>query len=201
MRLLPSSDSRRLPVGLVVLGLGLLSSGCVPTSTLEASKRRAQEAAEERAEREKEGSILRKTTQDIKKYDPDAGREVSDLKVRATSPILYPLEAYGPIVGQISTLQIDQLVTMYNIEHNKYPTYEEFMKDIVKANNVQLPVLPAKAEYHYDEANHKLVVLAYEPPDKDAKKDGAKEGAPKEGTSKITIPNLPVPGGAEKGGQ
>src|SRR5262245_60226501 len=66
-----------------------------------------------KVEEKESKSILKQTTQDIGKYDPEAGRKVSDSKIRATMPILAPLEAYGPMVEQIAKVTIDQSVTMY----------------------------------------------------------------------------------------
>ena len=119
-------------------------------------------------------SILKKKTQDIGRYDPAEGRTVSDSKVRATNPITGPLEAYGPMIEQASKASIDYHLLAYNAEHGRWPNYDEFMSQIIKANNVWLPVLPAKMEYQYDEANHQLVVV-YPPEKSDAAAEGAKE--------------------------
>ena len=37
--------------------------------------------------------------------------------------------------------------------------YDEFMTQIIKANNIQLPVLPGGKQYQYDVENHRLVVV------------------------------------------
>ena len=106
------------------------------------------------------GSILGKKTQDIGEFDPNAGRKVSDSKIRATNPITGPLEALGPMMEKVSKLGIDQALSFYYATNGYYPkTYDDFMEQIIKANNIQLPVLPAGAEYQYDVANHKLVVV------------------------------------------
>ncbi len=107
-------------------------------------------------------SILKQKTQKIGKYDPAAGRKVSDSKVRASNPITGPLEAYGPMVEQISKTHIDHGVALYHAEHGRYPTYDEFMSQVIqvgKPNGIQLPMLPGKMEYQYDEETHKLVVV------------------------------------------
>lgn len=109
---------------------------------------------------QKAGSILGKETQEIGEFDPDAGRNVSDSKIRATNPLTGPLEALGPMMEKVSKLGTDHAVALYHAEHGEYPkTHEEFMQKIIKANNMRLPVLPAGAEYQYDVANHKLVVV------------------------------------------
>jgi hypothetical protein len=124
----------------------LVAGGCMPS--LEEQTKKSP------------NSIIGKKTQDIGKFDPNAGREVSDSKVRITNPITGPLEAYGPMVEQISKDHIDYALRLYEAEHGRYPKdYDEFMRDIIKANNIKLPVLPAQMKYQYDEVNHKLVVV------------------------------------------
>ena len=134
----------------------LVPVGCAPgTPVINA------EADED--EDEDNGSIIGKKTQDIGEFDPDAGREVSDSKIRATNPITGPLEAMGPMMEKISKLGIDQALGFYYASNGFYPkTYDDFMTHIIKANNIQLPVLPAGAQYQYDVANHKLVVVKAE---------------------------------------
>ena len=41
------------------------------------------------------------------------------------------------------------------------------MTEIIKANNIALPVLPYYQEYGYDEKEHKLIILEY--PDRKAR--------------------------------
>jgi hypothetical protein len=110
---------------------------------------------------EKKQSILKKTTQEIGKYDPAAGLEIVEPDVQITNPITGPLEAYGPMVQQVAGISVDYMLTMFNAQHGRFPTYEEFMDQIIKnkQNPVRLPVLPGGLKYQYDEANHKLVVV------------------------------------------
>ena len=116
-------------------------------------------------------SIMGKKTQDVGKFDPNAKQEVSDSKVRADNPVTGPLQAYGPMLEQISKSHIEHAVNLFNASEGRYPKdYDEFMTRIIKENNIQLPVLPFGHKYQYDEANHKLVVIV--PPEA---KDGAKK--------------------------
>ncbi len=56
---------------------------------------------------------------------------------------------------------------LYKAANDRYPAnYQEFMTEIIKANNIALPVLPSYQEYGYDEKEHKLVILEY--PDRKA---------------------------------
>lgn len=106
------------------------------------------------------GSIIGKKTQDIQEFDPKAGRKVSESKVVATDPLSAPLQAYGPMLEQISKSYIEHALNLYNAEHGKFPKdHKEFMEKIIKANNIELPVLPRGMQYQYDVKEHKLVVV------------------------------------------
>jgi hypothetical protein len=106
-------------------------------------------------------SIIGKKTDDIKKFDPNAAHQVvSDSKVHVDDPILYPLQAYGPMLEQISTMYIDHAVDLFNASEGRYPKdYDEFMTRIIKENQIKLPVLPGGAKYAYDVENHKLRIV------------------------------------------
>lgn len=108
-------------------------------------------------------SIIGKKTQDVGQFDPNAGAKVSDSKIHATDPITAPVSAYGPMLEQISKTHIEGALRLFEASEGRYPnSHEEFMTAIIKANNIQLPVLPGGKQYQYDVENHKLVVV--EPP-------------------------------------
>ena len=110
--------------------------------------------------------IVGKRTQEIKNAGPEIRREgatVATTRITAQDPITLPGNAYVTIIGKLSILQIQQAVDLYNAEHGRYPKdYREFMDEIIKANNIALPVLPNYQKYGYDEKEHKLVILEYE---------------------------------------
>ena len=107
----------------------------------------------------KEG-IIGKTTQDIGKADAESKKNASDSKVHVTDPITGPLQAYGPMVEQISKIEIDHAVNLFHGLEGRYPKdYDEFMARIIKENNIKLPVLPFGGKYQYDEATHSLLVV------------------------------------------
>lgn len=109
-------------------------------------------------------SIIGKTTQDIGQFDPNAGAKVSDSKIHATDPITAGTSAYGPMLEKISKSHIEHAVRLFEAENGRYPqNYDEFMEKIIKANGIQLPVLPGDKKYQYDEANHTLVVVEAAP--------------------------------------
>src|SRR5208337_2985639 len=61
------------------------------------------------------------------------------------------------IIGQTSILNMQHAMDLYHVENDRYPkNYEEFMSEIIKANNIALPVLPEYQKYGYDEKEHKL---------------------------------------------
>ncbi len=105
-------------------------------------------------------SPLKKTTDKIGEFDPNAGDAVVKPDVKITNPITGPLEAYGPIVQQIAAMGIDHAIGLFYATEGRYPnSYDEFMTRIIKENNMRLPVMPTGLEYQYDVENHKLVVI------------------------------------------
>ena len=105
-------------------------------------------------------SIVGKTTQDVGQYDPNANAKVSNSKIDASDPITAPVSAYGPMLEKISKIQIDGTVNLFHANEGRYPKdHDEFMTQIIKANNIQLPVLPGGKQYQYDVENHRLVVV------------------------------------------
>jgi len=105
-------------------------------------------------------SIFKQRTQDVGGFDAKAGKQLSDSRIRATSPLLAGLEAYGPAAEKVAKLAIRHQLDIYNALHGHYPKdHAEFMREIIKKQNLQLPKLPYGNTYEYDVANHKLVVV------------------------------------------
>ncbi len=116
------------------------------------------------------GEILGKRTQDIRKAEPELekGAQTASTNIVAKDPITLPGNAYVTMIGRTSMLQIEQAVNLYKAANDRYPAnYNEFMAEIIKANNIALPVLPSYQEYGYDEKAHKLIILEY--PDRKAR--------------------------------
>lgn len=117
------------------------------------------EASEVEAKRPKK-SIFKQRTQEVGEFDAKAGKELSDSKVKVTNPLLAGLEAYGPAAEKVTKLAIQHHLNIYDALHGHYPKdHEEFMREIIKKHNLQLPKLPYGNTYEYDVANHKLVVV------------------------------------------
>jgi hypothetical protein len=137
----------RLPHVTIFLSL-FLAAGCT-------------EAKSKPADDNSGKGIFGKKTQDIGEFDKNkANQVVSDQKIHATDPITGPLAAYGPMVERISMIEITSALNLFNAENGRFPRdHEEFMEKIIKANNIQLPVLPYKGQYKYDVEKHELVVV------------------------------------------
>ncbi|MFO0944910.1 MAG: hypothetical protein U1D30_03020 [Planctomycetota bacterium] len=106
------------------------------------------------------GSIIGKKTDDIGEFDPNANKKVSDSQVKIDDPVLGSLQAYGPMLEQISKTYIDSALNVFHALNGRYPKdHKEFMEKIIKENNIKLPVLPGGKKYEYDVPNHKLVVV------------------------------------------
>ncbi len=99
-------------------------------------------------------------TDKIGEFDPAGGRQVSDSAVTISNPLTGALEAYGPLVEQISKMGIHQAVEMFRATNGRYPKdHDEFMQKVIREGGIRLPKLPGGAEYQYDVENHKLVVV------------------------------------------
>ena len=108
--------------------------------------------------------ILGERTQDIRdaKEAAPAGGVVASQKIVAKDPILLVGNAYVSIVGQASMGNIKHAVDLYQATNGEFPkTYDEFMEQIIKANNIALPTLPFYQEYHYDVPTHSLMIYEY----------------------------------------
>ena len=60
----------------------------------------------------------------------------------------------------MAKLGVDHSLNIFYATNGRYPKdHDEFMREIIKKNNLQLPKLPYGASYEYDVANHKLIVV------------------------------------------
>ena len=113
----------------------------------------------------KDQFIVGRRTQEIKNAAPEVqkgGATVATTKITARDPITLPGNAYVTMVGRTSILNIEHAVDLYRAANDRYPKdYDEFMTEIIKANNIALPQLPYYQKYGYDEKEHKLVILEY----------------------------------------
>lgn len=154
---------RRLSV-LAILPALIFSAGCEEERNV-SSKPNGQVKAKSLAPSKPE-FIVGRRTQEVKNAATEIkqqGATVATTRVTAKDPITLPGNAYVAMIGQTSILNIQHAMDLYHAEHDRYPkNYDEFLNEIIKANNIALPVLPDYQKYGYDEKEHKLVILEYE---------------------------------------
>lgn len=139
--------SNRLPQSLCCLFGFLLLAGCADSL--------------EKVEEEKPTSIIGEKTDEIGEFKGDA--DEANLEAKRDSPLSAAGGAYGFAVGQIAKMQIQQAVQLFQASNGRYPKdHDEFMEKIIKANNIQLAVLPGKRRYQYDVENHELKIVEAE---------------------------------------
>jgi hypothetical protein len=147
LRILSAFRRPKLRPVLVVLPLLAASIGC----------------EEERNVQDK--FIVGKRTQEIKNAAPEIQKGkaiVATTKITAKDPITLPGNAYVTVIGRTSILNIQHAMDLYHAEKDRYPKdFDEFMTEIIKANQIALPLLPEYQKYGYDEKEHKLVILEY----------------------------------------
>ena len=121
----------------------LLFVGCVEVSETEPRKPSPPPAAGE-----------------IGEFDPNAGKEVVTLDAKVTDPITGPLEILKKARVEIPMLAIEHALNLYNAAEGRFPqSHDEFMTQIISANNIRLPVLPSGLAYQYDVEGHRLVIV------------------------------------------
>jgi len=114
--------------------------------------------------------IVGKNTQNIRNAQTELQQgkaKVASTRIVSRDPITLPGNAYVSIIGQKSMLDIQHALDLYRATNDRYPAnYDEFMNEIIKANNISLRQLPSYQDYAYDEKEHKLIIIEY--PDRKA---------------------------------
>jgi hypothetical protein len=109
--------------------------------------------------------IIGAKTTDIRNAETELAKgnaQEANLKITAKDPITLSGNAYVTSIGKISIDHITHAMRLYEATNGHYPeTHEEFMKEIIQANNIALPRLPEYQKYAYNEKEHKLQVLEY----------------------------------------
>ena len=106
--------------------------------------------------------VINQVTDDIGEFDANAGEvKEADMQVKSNSgPLSAYSGAYGYAVSATAKMKITQAVEMFRATEGRYPkSHDEFMAKVIKANQIQLPVLPGEREYQYDVENHELKVV------------------------------------------
>jgi hypothetical protein len=70
-----------------------------------------------------------------------------------------PISVYFQAQEQLIFLQVQHNMQLYEAEHGHKPrTEEEFMKEVIEANQTRLPQLPPGSKYKYDPQKGELLV-------------------------------------------
>ncbi len=97
---------------------------------------------------------------EIGEFDPNDGQEVVEIKPQVTDPITGPLAILKGVRAKMPALQIEHALNLYQASEGNFPkSHDEFMTNIIKANNLALPQLTDDLQYRYDVENHKLVIV------------------------------------------
>jgi len=74
-------------------------------------------------------------------------------------PVGTPLRSLVKTKEKIAfEIQIPQALELYKATNGEYPkTHEEFMKEIIEANGIELPELPEGHRYVYDPETHQFL--------------------------------------------
>jgi hypothetical protein len=97
---------------------------------------------------------------EIGEFNQEAGKEVIKLDAKVSDPITGPLEILKKQNVELPMLLIDQGLNIFNANEGRFPqSHDEFMTQIIAANNIRLPVLPNGLDYQYDVAGHRLVIV------------------------------------------
>ena len=69
-------------------------------------------------------------------------------------------ESYGPRFATIC-LSKGEMERVTRIPISSSKDFDEFIVEIIKTNNIVLPVHPRYRKYGYDVSEHKLIILEY----------------------------------------
>lgn len=110
---------------------------------------------------EKPQNIIGRKTQEVGEFEGD---QEADLQVKqSANPYAAATGAYGFAVSEVSKMAVEKQLQIFNAMNDRYPKdHEEFMREIIKGGNIQLPVLPGNRRYQYDVENHELKVVEAE---------------------------------------
>ena len=97
---------------------------------------------------------------EIAEFDPAAGKEVVKLEAKVSDPVTGPLEILKKEKIELPMLAIEHALNLYNAAEGRFPqSHEEFMTQVITANNIRLPALPNELQYQYDVPGHRLVIV------------------------------------------
>jgi hypothetical protein len=135
-----------------------------PPAALEPPPQAASEPAAQPPPPARSGSIIGKTTSEVRDAEKEkaAGAKVKQPRITGKDPITVSGSAYAAIIGRIEQLQIQDAINKFHAINERYPKdLDEFMKEIIRGYGIRLPQLPYYQKYGYDSQNHALVILEY----------------------------------------
>ena len=151
-----SHSNSTIKIGILLCSLCIMTFGCAEPERIKNARLEKERLEKEAAAEKSPSGIINKTTQDVGEYDPDGDAAIADLQVKASAnPLAAASGAYGYSVAEISKQAITRALQLFEATNERYPKdHEEFMEEILKKNNIHLPVLPGKRRYQYDVQNH-----------------------------------------------
>lgn len=161
MRTQRSWLGQRLPWALVFAAAALGAAGCdgprrsAPTGASTSTEAPPAAAEPAPAAAAVEPAAPPPTIQ--KPADVGAGKRGHDL---GQGIVATPVAAYFAAQEQVAfRVEVPQAMNLFKAEKGYAPrSNEEFMKEIIQANNIKLPELPAGHKYIYDPAQEQLMV-------------------------------------------
>src|SRR6478609_9425770 len=83
-------------------------------------------------------------------------------RITARDPITVTGNAYVVSIDRVAKLNIQHTLDLYHAANDRWPaSHDEFMREVIQANNIALPQLPRYQKYVYDVNRHELLVYEY----------------------------------------
>lgn len=133
----------------------------------ENKKRFAAEAGQGKKKNKKKGEkegIVGKFTTDVADFPKVMAEHPDYIEVesvfKASDPISTAGSAYISMTEKISKIAFEKSMQIYMVDHDKPPSYDEFIK-MMNDNNLKYAMLSPYKMYAYDAARGQLVVLQH----------------------------------------
>lgn len=121
----------------------------VPRATTSPSTTAASQAAAAAEKTATKSQAIEKATVGIGKKGRGYGGDI----------VTQPLQTRFRAEERLRLLTVDHALQLFKAEHGKLPkSHAEFMDKIIRANQIQLPALPAGDQYWYDAEAGQLMV-------------------------------------------
>jgi len=153
-------ERRHRPACQTVLAIGfamsiiLVSFGCSkPPSSAQTN------SGGEQAQENSGMDVSDDATKSIRrKAEAGVGKQGQKLR-KHEGPMTTPVKAYFKAKQQLTFMNVQRALQMYEVMNGYPKTHDEFMKKIIQANNIELPELPEGCVYEFDTTTHELMVV------------------------------------------